>query len=707
MNKVSSTLLSFIFIISYSGPAFSNTGNIITESPEQPDLSLSEGIKDSKEVSPEEDAKLFKELSSPDANLFHTPSSLQANVGFWKRIYTEFTTNQVVIHDMDNLNIIYDIVDINDGGKMNNMKRGKVNEVRKKYKRILISIHNKMKRGELLNNEELEVYKKFDDINKSDRFRTAAENIRCQLGQKDRFLEGLKRSGRYIDKMKEILRYYSVPEELSVLPHVESSFNYNAYSSAGAAGIWQFTRNTGRLFMKIDYLIDERRDPIISTAAAAKLLRKNYETLGSWPLAIIAYNHGVNGMKRARETIGDEVTDIIYGYKSRIFGFASKNFYCEFLAALEIVKNYKRYFGDIDFEKPFDYDTFKVEKSLDIPSVSKHLGLSKDEIRDLNPALRQPVFTSMRYIPRGFELKMPKGRLSDMHNIYASIPKVVIKLNQNNLLWHQVEERETLGTIARMYKTTVAALMEINTIDDVNRIYKGQTLRLPENNISANMENGGVNALQNTIKVSVKPFNEEIKIKPAIVQNKESVRDPINASGHLNNESVRRGDTKTTSHEFQRAIYEVIIPYNNMPQCRDCTKKISYGFIHVEPDETIGHYADWSSVSVQKIREVNSLKIRSALRIGQRIKIPFIYTTKEGFEKNRTEYHLAIQEDFFSNYKIEGISTHTIKQGDTVWKLCDENEIPLWLLKRYNPDKDIRRLAMGEPLSLPIITKVN
>ena len=106
-------------------------------------------------------------------------------------------------------------------------------------------------------------------------------------------------SGQYMIFLKKIFKKYDLPEELIVLPHVESSFNYKAYSSAGAAGIWQFTRGTGKQYLKISYEVDERLDPILSTEAAAKLLKRNYEVLGSWPLAITAYNHGAYGMKRA------------------------------------------------------------------------------------------------------------------------------------------------------------------------------------------------------------------------------------------------------------------------------------------------------------------------------------------------------------------------------------------------------------------------
>ncbi len=685
MKKTFLVFLSFLFFISISSPALSDTGGDVSEeNMEQDDTAFLEEAEDSTETIPaEDDSKLIEELSTPDANHFHVPSSLQTNVNFWKRIYSEFTTSQVVVHDKDNLNIIYDVVDIGSGGYGNKMRRGKVNEVRRKYRAILANIHNKLKRGSLLTVEEIEVYRKFDGIDNPNKFLIAAGNLRSQLGQKDRFIAGLKRSGRYIEKMKEIFRSYNLPEELTALPHVESSFNYEAYSSVGAAGVWQFMRPTGRLFMTINYVVDERRDPILSTVAAAKLLKRNYEELGSWPLAVIAYNHGLSGMKRAKERMGEDVTDVINGYRSRMFGFASKNFFCEFLAALDVSKNYKKYFGDIEFEKPVEYDVVKVESYLDIAGISKHIGLSKDEIKYLNPALRPPVFVSRRFIPKGFELKIPKGRQLDINNMYASLPKNMINQTQKHSSWHTVEDGDTLTTIAERHNITVLAIMDINELDNINRIYPGQTLKLPElASVKENARSEAKTQYQKSARISIKSDAGEMKL---ISKERNLVKSTFS----------------TPSAGFQRAAYEVALPegFNS--------KKINFGYINVETDETIGHYADWSGVSVQRLRDVNGLRRGAGLRIGQRIKIPFISAVKDEFEEKRGEYHMAIQEDFFSNYKIEGTTSYEIRSGETIWKLCAENEIPLWLLKRYNPQKNFQRLARGEPLVLPVISKIN
>ncbi|MEK6545129.1 MAG: LysM peptidoglycan-binding domain-containing protein, partial [Nitrospinota bacterium] len=185
---------------------------------------------------------------------------------------------------------------------------------------------------------------------------------------------------------------------------------------------------------------------------------------------------------------------------------------------------------------------------------------------------------------------------------------------------------------------------------------------------------------------------EETKPKPIVQQDNED---------KSVNSEFRKTDSTGTSPAFLKAVYEVTVPANYD------SKKINYGFIKVELDETIGHYADWSGASVQSLKDMNSLRRRIGLKIGQKLKIPFTSVTKESFEEKRAEHHMAIQEDFFSNYKVEGTTSHKIKTGETVWKLCAESEIPFWLLKRYNPDKDLQRLAKGEPLILPIISNIN
>src|SRR3990167_7889147 len=177
MKRAYIIFLSLLFVISVSSPILSNTGDIAEENMEEEDSAYLEDSEDTTteaEVTAEDDSKLIEELSTPDANLFNVPSSLQTNVDFWKKIYSEFTTSQVVVHDKDNLNVIYDVVDIGSGGYGNKMRRGKVNEARRKYRTILTAIHNKLKKGGLLTGEEIEVYRKFDGIDNPNKFLIAS-----------------------------------------------------------------------------------------------------------------------------------------------------------------------------------------------------------------------------------------------------------------------------------------------------------------------------------------------------------------------------------------------------------------------------------------------------------------------------------------------------------------------------------------------------
>jgi membrane-bound lytic murein transglycosylase D len=178
-------------------------------------------------------------------------------------------------------------------------------------------------------------------------------NVHTQIGIKERFREGIIRSGRYLEAFQQIFEKQGVPTEVSLLPLVESSFENRALSSAGAAGIWQFTRGTGRLYLTVSRKVDERLDPAKAASAAARLLHDNYSALGNWPLAITAYNHGRGGMLRAQEEVGSsEITRVIAEYKGPLFGYASMNFYSEFLAAVDVYHNYQQYFGQLVLDQP-------------------------------------------------------------------------------------------------------------------------------------------------------------------------------------------------------------------------------------------------------------------------------------------------------------------------------------------------------------------
>jgi membrane-bound lytic murein transglycosylase D len=176
-----------------------------------------------------------------------------------------------------------------------------------------------------------------------DRFRDAASRLRTQRGVADRFLAGWNRAQNWLQDVQAILAAEGVPTEVAVLPFVESMFNPDARSHVGAAGLWQLMPATAReLGLRVDRRgNDERLDVHKATRAAARLLRSNYKKLGSWPLAITAYNHGPNGVQRAVDQVGStDLITLINEYEQATWGFASKNFYAEFLACRQIAEKH-------------------------------------------------------------------------------------------------------------------------------------------------------------------------------------------------------------------------------------------------------------------------------------------------------------------------------------------------------------------------------
>lgn len=239
--------------------------------------------------------------------------------------------------------------------------------------------------------------------------RLSCDRIRFQRGLKGKYRSGLERSYRYLPLIDSVFAAEGVPARLKFLPHVESSFYPFAYSKVGAAGMWQFMKASAKRFrMKVTYQVDERRDPLASTVAAARMLAYNHTLLQSWPLAIVAYNHGPGGLANAARTTGTrELSTIIKSYYSNTFGFASKNFYAEFLAASSIALKADSLFPDLRKLEPLRLRHLVLQKPVGIKFVCTATGLSPEELEEYNLALRPATFRGNGQLPKGFALRLP------------------------------------------------------------------------------------------------------------------------------------------------------------------------------------------------------------------------------------------------------------------------------------------------------------
>jgi len=392
---------------------------------------------------------------------FPYTKALRPQVEFWKKIFAVYSRYQVVIHDSETMQI-YKVLDFRrlrdeeglDEATISQIKQDQTKLEIEQLRLILFKLQGCVEgmgaeSCESLDPEEQKVWDMHKDTDDLYRFREAAseDRLRAQTGVRERFQEGIQASRRYITAMEEIFRREGLPVELTRLPLIESSFNLEARSKVGAAGIWQFMPTTGRIYeMRVNQMIDERRDPLIATEAAARFLRSNYEKLGSWPLAITAYNHGPGGVAEAVSTVGSsDIGEIIRSYRGRAFGFASRNFYTEFLAALDVEKDHKKHFGTLTMEAPLSYDEVYLDYPVPLGTAATCADTDMEELRSLNPALGDTIRSGYSPIPRGYQLRIPSG--------------VAVSFQERYAAW-QEEEKARVAALERARQARLAALRQ-------------------------------------------------------------------------------------------------------------------------------------------------------------------------------------------------------------------------------------------------------
>lgn len=621
--------------------------------------------------------------------------SIQPNVAFWKKIFTKYATIQGIIHDSRDLRMTYDVIKLkkSESRSAYRINRERMKRAIKKYKTILESLS----RGRSPSTSEgKRVLALFGPGASRRDFRKASDRIRCQAGLRDRFRKSIIRSGAYIGEIRRIFRSHALPEDLAYLPHVESSFNPKAYSKAGAAGIWQFTRSTGKRFMKVGYTVDERWDPFRASHAAARFLKESYQILGHWPLALTAYNHGIAGMLRAKRSKGG-YEEIFKGYKSRTFKFASRNFYSEFLAARDVAKNAKKYFGELALERPLKGRIREVvlKNYVPIKDLARYLNIDRALLRSLNPSLREPVHKGQKYIPKGYALRLPVKALRENMVASAALPKHLYRTQQKRTRFYRVRKGDTAGKIAGRHGVRLSDLILANNLDSRAIIYAGDNLRIPANS-------------------ETNP--EKVKTEPV----RQKAPKPLTKRALLNIDSrpvtdlaskappEKWADKRDAPERREWPINPDIVTGNFLVEKVVSKKGRRIGIIRVEVEETLGHYADWLGIATRDIRKLNGFRSKRKIRIHDSLKIPLEKISKEAFEEKRFEYHKELQEDFFAFYRVRDVGSYQIKNGDNLWTLCQEVfEIPFWLFYKYNPQVNIHRLSPSQKLIFPRVEEIS
>ena len=734
--------------------------------------------------------------SAQSSDLFPRPPGLLPAVEFWKKVYTEVDTESGFLHDSQNLSVIYASLP-----RDTNIIEDRRKQIQADLRELGAGKRN------LLSRSQKEILALWPADVSNETLRQAATNVRWQLGQSNRFLEGLQRSGAYRSYINQIIRERNLPLALGALPHVESSFNPGAYSSAAAAGMWQFTRATGQRFMRIDHIVDERMDPYIAANAAMSLLEYNYSVLGEWPLALTAYNHGAGGIARAvRETGTTNIETIVANYKGRAFGFASRNFYAQFLAVLDVENNAKQYFGDIRLNPAPVFREIEMDSFIDAEILARSVGISLEQLRADNPALRPVVWQGNKRIPKGFKVKMRAAAVSD-GNLLALVGNDYKFAIQTPDVAYVIERGDSLSVIARRFNTTVAQLTSLNQLEsshriqigqrlllpqavdgsqlafdestiatvngrytvrrgdtvsliatrfrtseaellasngivDRNRIYPGQELRLP------GFEGSGVEvAAIDTNVVPVTPtqiqFSDEapepepepepepvVTPAPVVAANAEStpelptaepaielaasdIEDEVNAASVVDGDQELESSV-APSEQVAIAVDPALDESRTNDELSDALAAdpsdysvASNSTIEIQASETLGHYADWLELKSWDIRRLNSMQYRDPVIIGDRLRLSFNTVSAPEFERRRRDFHLTLQQQFFSNYRIQRVETYKIRRNDNIGRIArNRYSTPIWLLRQYNPELDFNRIQIGQEIDFPILEAV-
>lgn len=745
-------------------------------------------------------------VAEPAGN-FPRPPELEPDILFWTKVYTEVDTHAGLIHDSSHLGVVYEVLKFPEGAERRTQLR-MVTVAKQRNKNILLRLAGGKR--ENLTEDEARVLALWPEGVSNDSLGAASRRLRFQLGQSDKFQVGLARSGIWEAHIREILTDMGLPVELVALPHVESSFNPNARSRVGAAGLWQFTRSTGRRYMRIDRSVDERMDPYLATIAAAKLLSHNYSATGAWPLAITSYNHGTAGVRRAARKLGTkDITRIVREYSSRTFGFASRNFYVAFLAAVEIHFNPNKYFDAIPRHAAPPTQLVQIPDYVSAATLQRVLGIDMEVLQNHNPALRPSIWRGAKHVPRGFELRIPASE--PRGEILAALSQINEDERYDSQLrdrFYTVQSGNTLAGIAKHFEIDVDDLVAANDLKSRHRIRAGQVLALPlPDGVKVDVasapvpvvgptgtqpdptmvaENGqytvsrgdsvwliarrlGVDeqtliALNDlgdgrrihvgqVLRVEVEdaepvvaaaaamPSEDDspeaavqagvvVAIEPALLGEASQAGDGTNPEVVAGAEQVRAEAAEVAAEVLadstpggvsdgviaraeqaepaSAAEAEEIAPALPLTIQSDLSADpsdysvVANDSIEVQAAETLGHYADWLELRAWRLRNLNSMRYGQPLVIGQRLSLDFSRVSVADFEHRRLDYHRSLQESFFKRFRIAGTSTHVIRQGESLWILARRKyEIPIWLLRQYNPDLNFNAVDIGANVTVP------
>lgn len=612
----------------------------------------------------------FSSPATPRRNpIFSVPSALKPRVEFWIDIFTKYGKHQIVVHHRNFPQATFMVLDF----RAQAAKMSEQSLARYRKKRLKAAVAEVQKAMQHLaagkapaTSLQRRIVQEMAFLGSGrSKYREVYKEklVRGQTGIKEKFAEAIKRSGRYMHIIEDIfVREHGLPLELTRLPFVESSFDYKAYSSVGAAGIWQFMARTGRIYLRINNLVDERRDVVSSTRAAAKYLKDAYKTLKSWPLALTSYNHGVGGVRGKVRKMGTrDLVKIIEHPTKQAFGFASANFYPEFLAALEVYDHYRSYFPNVRPETPRYLAQRKLTRSIPVSSVVRQLGIDLEDLKSVNYAVASKVWKGYYNLPAGYTLKVPANygtKLAQLRMPKASSNTLTVGSSSiYGGVVYKVRRGDTLSKIARKYRTTVSKLRAYNGLrSDLVKV--GQLLVVRPRQTAS-----GKSSSKSMIGVTNYRVQRGDTLS-TIARRANTTVSALRSLNHLKSTRIKAGQvlklrsTKASVSKSRGAL----------------TSTKSY---KVRRGDTLSSIARRFGTSISALKRLNGLR-SSKIKIGQTLKVSSSGSSKAVLLNQH----------------------YSVASGDSLWSISKRFGVSVSALKRANNLRS-SRLRVGQKLVIP------